>query len=60
MIKFILVLIKHFQDINVTFVKVLAFFIVCDNKEFCASILTDISKAFECTPYDPLIANLNA
>ena len=60
MIKFILVLIEYFQDFNATFVKVLAFFIVCDNKEFCASILTDISKAFKCTPYDPLIANLNA
>ena len=31
-----------------------------DNKQFCAAILTEISKAFDCIPYELLIAKLNA
>ena len=31
-----------------------------DNKQFCAAILTDLSKAFDCIPYYLLIAMLNA
>ena len=31
-----------------------------DNKQFCAAILTDFSEAFDCIPYDLLIAKLNA
>ena len=31
-----------------------------DNKQFCAVILTDLSKAFHCIPYDLLIAKLDA
>ena len=31
-----------------------------DNKQFCAAILTDLSKAFHCIPYDLLIAKLDA
>ena len=31
-----------------------------DNKQFCAAILTDLSKAFDCVCYDLLIAKLNA
>ena len=31
-----------------------------DNKQFCAAILTDLSKAFDCICYDLLIAELNA
>ena len=34
--------------------------ILLDNKEFCAAILTDFSKAFDCIPYNLLIAKLNA
>ena len=34
--------------------------ILRDNKKFCASIRTDLSKAFDCIPYDLLIAKLNA
>ena len=31
-----------------------------DNKQFCAAILTDLSKAFDYIPYDLPIAMLNA
>ena len=31
-----------------------------DNKEFCAAILTDLSKAFDCICHNCLIAKLNA
>ena len=31
-----------------------------DNKQFCAAILTYLSKAFDCICYDLLIAKLNA
>ena len=31
-----------------------------DNKQFCAAILTAFSKAFDCIPYDLLIAKFNA
>ena len=30
-----------------------------DNKQFCAAILTDLSKAFDCICYDLLVAKLN-
>ena len=31
-----------------------------DNKQFCAAILTELSRAFDYIPYDLLIAKLNA
>ena len=31
-----------------------------ENKQFCATILADLSKAFNCIPYELLIAKLNA
>ena len=31
-----------------------------DNERFCAAILTDLTKAFDCIRYDLLIAKLNA
>ena len=31
-----------------------------DNEQFCAAILTDLSKVFDCVCYDLLIAKLNA
>ena len=31
-----------------------------DNKQFCTSILTDLSKALDCIPFDLFIAKLNA
>ena len=31
-----------------------------DNKQFCISILTDLSKAFNCIHYELLITKLNA
>ena len=34
--------------------------IACDNKEFCAAILTDLWKAFNCICHDLLIAKLSA
>ena len=34
--------------------------ILRDNKQFCAAILTDLSKAFDCIPNDLLIAQLIA
>ena len=67
-IKFVLILIKHFQDINAVFVKVLTQHIPLlwqqkwklDNRQFCAAILTSLSKAFDCILYDLPIAKLNA
>ena len=34
--------------------------ILRDNKQFCAAILTDLAKAFDCIPNDLLIAQLIA
>ena len=34
--------------------------ISCDNKQFCTAILTDLSKALDCIPFDLFIAKLNA
>ena len=31
-----------------------------DNKQFCAAILTDLSKAFDCICHELLFAKLNA
>ena len=31
-----------------------------NNKQFCAAVLTDLSKGFDCICYDLLIAKLNA
>ena len=31
-----------------------------DSEQFCAAILTDLTKAFDCIRYDLLIAKLNA
>ena len=67
-IKFVLILIKHFQDINAVFVKVSTQHIPLlsqekwklDKKQFCAAILTGLSKAFNCILYDLPIAKLNA
>ena len=66
MINFILTLIKYFQGINAVFVKLLAHSMIeklkisLENKQFCTAILADLSKPADCTPYDLLIAKLNA
>ena len=68
MIKFILILTRYFQcgfcksisaqHILLTMIEKMK--ISRDNKQFCAAILTDLSKASDCIPYDLRIAKLNA
>ena len=60
--KFIPVLIKYFLKTNAVFVTALILNIYFyhkekiktsqDNKQFCAAILTDLSRAFNCICYD--------
>ena len=63
-IKFIVILMKHFQGGNMVFVIVLAMIekkkISRDNKQLCAAILTYLSKAFACVPCNLLNAKFNA
>ena len=63
MIKFFLILIKYFQAIFFSTQHILLTItekmkISHENKQYCAAILTDLSKAFDCRPYD--LAKLNA
>ena len=68
--KCIPILTKYSLKINAVFVKALILNIRLamiekmkasrDSKQFCAAILTDLSKAFDCICYDLLIAKLNA
>ena len=63
-IKFIVILMKHFQGDNMVFVIVLAMIekkkILRDNKQLCAAILTYLSKAFARVPFNLLNAKFNA
>ena len=69
--KCIPILTKYSLKINAVFIKALILNISLlvmiekmrasrDNKQICAAILTDLSKAFDCVCYDLLIAKLNA
>ena len=66
MIRSMIFLKIKFLDINADFVRVLHFFMVekmqltRDKKEVCGTILTDLSKAFDCISHHLLIAKLNA
>ena len=62
--KYIPILIKHFLKINAVILNLLAIIEKMetsrDNKQFCAAVLTDFSKVFDCVCYYLLIPKLNA